>query len=69
MAGPRTEVQLIGGESLVASGEPGEVEKTLSDAARSGASRLAWRTVPATNEKIAVNPAHVISLRAARQPD
>lgn len=69
MASEKTEVQLIGGELLVAAGGPGDVEKTLSDAARSGASRLAWLTVPATNEKIAVNPAHVISLRAARLPD
>jgi hypothetical protein len=41
-----------------------EAEKRLSDAARSGQSRLAWFDYLASGEPVGVNPAHVVSLRA-----
>jgi hypothetical protein len=43
-----------------------EVESKLSDASRSGQSRLAWFTEHGTNDSVGVNPAHVASLKAGR---
>jgi hypothetical protein len=44
-------------------GSLSEVEKVLSDAARSGSSRFAWLTERGTGLRIGVNPDHVVSLR------
>jgi hypothetical protein len=63
-----TEVQIAGVESLVVHGTVKQVEKELSDAARSGQSRLAWLTERDTDQPIALNPAHVISLRPQSTP-
>jgi hypothetical protein len=58
------EVCLSTGERILVSGTLEEVEKQLSDAARSGATRLAWFSQSSDGEPVALNPTHVASLRA-----
>jgi hypothetical protein len=62
-SGARTEVHYLNGDSDVVHGEIEHVAKALSDAARSGQSRLAWLDSARGPQRIAVNPAHVTSLR------
>ena len=57
------EIRLTGGDRVIVKGTIEQVEKLLSDAARSGQSRLAWLTELDADRPIAVNPTHVISLR------
>jgi hypothetical protein len=59
------EIRLADGEVIAVEGSLEEVEKALSDAARSGQSRLAWFTEQTSGERLGVNPAYVVSLRAA----
>ena len=61
------EIRFANGDTFVVEGELEEVEKKLSDAARSGQSRLAWFRELDSDEQIGVNPAHVASLRAAAE--
>ena len=56
---------MANGERLQVTGTLEEVEKTLSDAARSGQSRLAWLSDAETKTPVAVNPAQVSTVRAA----
>jgi hypothetical protein len=63
------EVRLLNGDVFVVQGTLDEVESKLSDAARSGQSRLAWFTEHGTEGSIGVNPAHVASLRIAEISD
>jgi hypothetical protein len=63
------EVRLLNGDGFVVQGTLDEVESKLSDAARSGQSRLAWFTEHGTEGSIGVNPAHVASLRIAEVSD
>jgi hypothetical protein len=58
------EIRLLNGDAFAVDGTVEEVEKKLSDAARSGQSRLAWFTESGTNASIGVNPDHVATLRA-----
>lgn len=51
------------GDALRVKGSLSEVEKELSDAARSGSSRFAWLTDHRTGQQVGVNPDHVVSLR------
>jgi hypothetical protein len=57
------EVRLMNGELLTVEGTLDEVESKLSDAARSGQSRLAWFTEYGTDRSVGVNPAHVATLK------
>lgn len=57
------EINTVNSEVIGVEGSLGEVEKELSDAARSGSSRFAWFTARDTGERIGVNPDHVVSLR------
>lgn len=50
-------------DALEVEGELREVEKALSDAARSGQSRLAWFRERGRDDSVGVNPAHVVALR------
>jgi hypothetical protein len=59
------EVRLLNGDVFTVEGSVDEVESKLSDAARSGQSRLAWFTEYGTDGPVAVNPAHVASLKAS----
>lgn len=56
------EVRLVNGEAIRVEGTLSEVEKKLSDAARSGSSRFAWLTREDTGQPIGINPDHVVSL-------
>jgi hypothetical protein len=46
-----------------------EVERKLSDAARSGQSRLAWFNEHGADSSVGVNPAHVAALRVRQISD
>jgi hypothetical protein len=59
------EVKLLNGDVLVVEGTLEEVEAKLSDAARSGQSRLAWFTEYRTDGSVGVNPAHIASLKVS----
>jgi hypothetical protein len=62
------EIKLVDGDLVTVEGTLEEVEKRLSDAARSG-SRLAWFEEHGTRASVGVNPAHVASLRASETSD
>jgi len=55
----------VSGDVFAVEGTLEEVEKALSDAARSGQARLAWFKEHGTDGRIGVNPAHVAALRAS----
>ncbi len=57
------EIKLVNGETVRVEGALDELEKELSDAARSGSSRFAWLTAAGTDQRIGINPEHVVSLR------
>lgn len=57
---------MVNGDVLRLEGTLSEVEKELSDAARSGSSRFAWFTAD-TGERIGVNPDQVVSLRPSAE--
>jgi hypothetical protein len=57
------ELRLLNGDVFTVEGTLDEVESKLSDAARSGQSRLAWFTEYGTDGSVGVNPAHVASLK------
>ncbi|HEY6770853.1 MAG TPA: hypothetical protein VI035_00220 [Solirubrobacterales bacterium] len=59
------EVRLVNGDVFTVEGTLDEVESKLSDAARSGQSRLAWFTEYGTDESVGVNPAHIASLKVS----
>ena len=63
------EIKLVNGDAFTVEGTLDEVEKKLSDAARSSQSRLAWFTEHGTGGSFGVNPAHVASLTARRISD
>jgi hypothetical protein len=63
------EIKLINGDVFAVEGALDEVEKKLSDAARTGRSRLAWFTEHGTGGSVGVNPAHVASLTAGQISD
>ncbi len=56
------EIRLADGEAVTVGGSFDEIEKRLSDAARSGPSRLAWLQRVGDGATVAVNPAHVVAL-------
>jgi hypothetical protein len=63
------EIRLVNGDVFTVEGTLEEVEKALSDAARSGQARLAWFKEPGTDGPVGVNPAHVAALRAREISD
>ena len=64
-----SELRLMSGEVFTVEGTLDEVEKGLSDAARSGQARLAWFKERGTDGSVGVNPAHVAALRASEVSD
>jgi hypothetical protein len=62
------EIRLLNGDVLQLATSIEEAEKTLSDAARSGQSRLAWFNEVASGKAVGINPAHVASLRVSDEP-
>jgi hypothetical protein len=63
------EIRLVSGDVFTVKGTLEEVEKGLSDAARSGQARLAWFNEHGTDASVGVNPAHVAALRASEISD
>jgi hypothetical protein len=63
------EVRLLNGDVLTVQGTLDEVEGKLSDAARSGQSRLAWFTEHETDGSVGINPAHVATLKVSEISD
>jgi hypothetical protein len=63
------EVRLLNGDVLTVEGTSDEVENKLSDAARSGRSRLAWFTQYGTDGSLGVNPVHVATLKVSETSD
>jgi hypothetical protein len=59
----RAEIRLANGDILHVEGTLQEVEKALSDAARSGQSRLAWFNEHGADRRVGINPAQVMVLR------
>lgn len=59
------EIRTINNESIRVEGTLSDVEKELSDAARSGSSRFAWLTREDNGRPIGINPDHVVSLGPA----
>jgi hypothetical protein len=66
---PYVEITLPSGDVFTVEGSLDEVEKRLSDAARSGQSRLAWFQERGKDDTVGVNPAHVVALRASELSD
>jgi hypothetical protein len=60
---PSTLLLLVTGEQLDVDGPMSDVDKTLENAARSGAGTLALLTETASQKPVAVNPAHVVTVR------
>ena len=63
------EIRVVGGDRFRLEGTVDEAEKMLSDAARSGQSRLAWFNDLDSGEPVGINPAHVVALRAGETSD
>jgi len=63
------EIRLVNGDVFTVEGTLKEVEGKLSDAARSGQSRLAWCTAYGTDGSIGINPVHVASLKVSEISD
>ena len=66
---PYAEIRLGNGDVYTVEGTLAEVEKGLSDAARSGQARLAWFEEHSTDGSIGINPTHVAALRASETAD
>jgi hypothetical protein len=62
------DITLPSGDVFTVEGTLEDVEKQLSDAARSGQSRLAWFK-QRDGDSIGVNPAHVVALRIGADSD
>jgi hypothetical protein len=64
VGGMAAEIRLVNTEAIVVAAGREEAERQLSDAARSGQSRLAWFTEQGSGAPVGINPAHVVTLRA-----
>jgi hypothetical protein len=60
-----TEIVLVTGERYRVEGRVKDVERTILDAARGSIMQLAWLVDADTGGELAVNPEHVVALRAA----
>jgi len=60
-----TELVLVTGERYLVKGEVRQVERMILDAARGSIMQLAWLSEADTGADLAVNPEHVVMLRAA----
>ena len=66
---PSTKLVLVTGEQLEVSGTLEEVTRGLLDAARSTAGSLAWLKTASSDERVGVNPAHVVTVRGGDAAD
>jgi hypothetical protein len=56
---------MVNGERFSIHGEPIDVEKAIIAAARGSIMQLAWLEEAGSGRPLGVNPAHVVTLRAA----
>jgi hypothetical protein len=59
-----TEITVAGGARYRVEGDASAVERAILDAARGSIMELAWLTDAETGERVGVNPAFLVSLRA-----
>jgi hypothetical protein len=59
-----TEVLMINGDRYEVAGEPSDIEAVIVGAARGSIMALAWLTDATTGRQVALNPDHVVALRA-----
>jgi hypothetical protein len=67
--GSITEITLLGGWRHCVDGQVKEVEQQILSAARGSIMQLAWFTDTQTAEPLAINPEHVMTLRAIGSSD
>jgi hypothetical protein len=60
-----TEIVLVSGACLRVEGKAEDVEEQILDAARGSLLELVWLTETESGQRIALNPEHVVLLRAA----
>ncbi|HEY7150918.1 MAG TPA: hypothetical protein VH391_04495 [Solirubrobacterales bacterium] len=60
-----TEIRLLSGDVFSVEGSLEQVEKVLSDAARSGQGRLAWFKQQGGGDAVGLNPTHVAAVRVS----
>ena len=60
-----TEITVLTGHRYRVEGDPRDVERIILDAARGSIMQLARLTEAETGEDLAINPKHVVTLRAA----
>jgi len=61
---PATELTVVGGSAYRVEGEARDVERMILDAARGSLMQFAWLVEVDSGERIAVNPEHVVAIRA-----
>ena len=61
-----TEIVVVTGDRYRVDGDVKHVERIVLDAARGSIMQLAWLTESGTRDDLAVNPGHVVLIRAAR---
>jgi hypothetical protein len=61
-----TEIIVVTGDRYRVDGGVKHVERIILDAARGSIMQLAWLTESGTRDDLAVNPGHVVLIRAAR---
>jgi hypothetical protein len=61
-----TEIIVVTGDRHRVEGDVRDVERMILDAARGSIMQLAWLTDSETRSDLAVNPKHVVLIRAAR---
>ena len=61
---PSTEIVLVSGTCCRVEGKAEDVEKQILDAARGSLLELVWLTETESGQRIALNPEHVVLLRA-----
>jgi hypothetical protein len=61
-----TKLHLVTGEQLEVDGSPDEVAKVLENARRSSPGSLAWLRETVGDERLGVNPAQVVTVRAGK---
>lgn len=61
-----TEIIVVTGDRYHVDGDVKHVERIILDAARGSIMQLAWLTESGTRDDLAINPGHVVLIRAAR---
>jgi hypothetical protein len=61
---PTTEIIVAGGVRYSVEGDARDVERVILDAARGSIMELAWLIDAETGQRVGVNPAFVVALRA-----